>query len=64
METNIVIVDLRNTSWNAEQISHKLEEKGILVTVMGPKLIRFVTHYGITYADIEKAVETINAIFD
>ncbi|MHA1687586.1 MAG: threonine aldolase family protein [Candidatus Heimdallarchaeaceae archaeon] len=64
VETNIVIVDLRNTSWNAEQISHKLEEKGILVTVMGPKLIRFVTHYGITYADIEKAVETINAIFD
>lgn len=63
VETNIVIVDLQETQWSAKEIAAKLEEKGVLVTIMGPKIIRFVTHFGITREDIHETLNIIQEVF-
>ncbi|MDX5475561.1 MAG: low-specificity L-threonine aldolase [Bacillaceae bacterium] len=59
VDTNIVVVDVKKTGYNAEQFVELLESKGIRAVTFGPTLVRFTTHYDVTKQDIEKAVEII-----
>ncbi|MHA1205156.1 MAG: threonine aldolase family protein [Candidatus Heimdallarchaeaceae archaeon] len=63
VDTNIVIVDLSDSEWNAKTLSKKLEKQGVLVTQMGEQLIRFVTHFNISREDIEKVVKVLSEEF-
>ena len=59
VDTNIVVVDVKKTGYNAEQFVELLESKGVRAVTFGPTLVRFTTHYDVTKQDIEKAVEII-----
>ncbi|UJG40964.1 MAG: aminotransferase class I/II-fold pyridoxal phosphate-dependent enzyme [Candidatus Heimdallarchaeum aukensis] len=63
VDTNIVIIDLSDSEYNANTLSKKLEKQGVLVTQMGEQLIRFVTHFNISREDIEKVVKVLSEAF-
>lgn len=60
-QTNIVIFDLKDRM-PVEQFFHELEKRGIRATVAGGKRIRFVTHYDVSRAGCERALNAVQEI--
>ena len=54
VETNIVIFDLEGGR-DAAVLVGRLKEKGVLAGAVGPRAVRFVTHYDVSRADCELA---------
>lgn len=59
--TNIVIFDVRETGMAAAELSARLRESGVLINPVGPSALRAVTHYDVSRADCEKALEAVAA---
>ena len=59
--TNIVIFDVSETGQAADAICAQLRERGVLASGFGSS-IRMVTHYDVSRADIETALNTLRAI--
>lgn len=57
--TNIVAVDLSNTSATAAQLVTELKENGILAGAMGSKLLRFVTHMDFNDSDLSRVLDIL-----
>jgi threonine aldolase len=57
VETNIVIFDVGASGREAKEISERLEEAGVRVSVMGRTKLRAVTHLDVSPRDIECAIE-------
>lgn len=55
VQTNIVLVNLPKM-WNSQDISQKLQDKGILVSAISPHKIRFVVHKDIDDRDVDNAI--------
>lgn len=60
VQTNIVIFEVASTNW--ADFARRLRERGVLTTAIGYGRLRMNTHYGITRADIEEALERIRAV--
>ncbi len=59
VQTNIVIFELDPaTGWTSASFQVALKERGVLLSLSGRRL-RAVTHYGITRADVERALSII-----
>ena len=56
VQTNIVMADLP-TGAAAAKAATLLAERGVLALQLGVRRLRFVTHYGITTEDIDRALE-------
>ncbi|WEG13840.1 low-specificity L-threonine aldolase [Pullulanibacillus sp. KACC 23026] len=56
VDTNIVMLDVSNTSLSAKQIVEEVKKEGVLASVFGPSTIRLTTHYDISDLDIDKAI--------
>jgi len=56
VETNMVYVETAGTGLPASQLSELLKESGVMASVPGPSMLRFVTHRHITSSDIDEAV--------
>jgi threonine aldolase len=54
--TNMVVFDVDGDARTALKFASALEERGVLVGARGPAAFRAVTHYGISRADIDRAV--------
>ena len=59
VRTNIVYVDLDPAGPSAGETVARLAEEGLRVGATGPRQFRAVTHYGITEADIERALTAL-----
>ena len=57
VETNIVMFDVGGSGREAKEISERLEEAGVRVSVMGRTKLRAVTHLDVSPQDIERAIE-------
>lgn len=57
VQTNIVIIELIGMS--GVQFAQSCCERGLFVNPMGGRRVRFVTHYGIDAADIDRAIEVV-----
>jgi threonine aldolase len=64
VRTNIVYVDLDPAGPSAAETVARLAEEGIRVGATGPRQFRAVTHYGITEADIERALTALARVLD
>ncbi|MDQ6774230.1 MAG: low-specificity L-threonine aldolase [Candidatus Dormibacteraeota bacterium] len=53
VETNIVLVDLPSAT--AAEFAAECRERSLLVTILGPRRVRFVTHHGIEREHVEAA---------
>ena len=63
VETNLIVIDLSETPWTAQEIQDRFEVKGIKMASMGKYLLRMVTYFGISKEDIDTIVATIPEIF-
>jgi threonine aldolase len=62
VQTNIVVVDIAGTGLGELDFQARAREKGLAISTFGPHLVRLVTHYGISAADVERAVSIIEDI--
>ncbi len=63
VDTNLVVSDISETSYTANEIEQKLSQKGIKVSIMGDYLFRMVTYFGITTEQIETVVSALLEVF-
>ncbi|GIF71864.1 threonine aldolase family protein [Asanoa siamensis] len=63
VRTNIVPLDLRKSPIDADALAAAARERGVLVSVLGRRLARLVTHLDVDDAAIDRAVEVLPAIF-
>jgi threonine aldolase len=58
--TNIVYVRVAGASWRNREIVAALKSLGVLCNAVGDDRMRFVTHHGITRADVETAYAAVS----
>ena len=61
VDTNIVIFRL-SSSEAATAITEALKAKGVLISGMGPGVLRLVTHLDLTDEDVERAAEALGSV--
>jgi threonine aldolase len=63
VRTNIVPLDLTKFTLDAPGFGAAARTEGVLVSVLGPRTARLVTHLDLDDAGVERAVEVLTAIF-
>lgn len=63
IETNIVIFELRGSA-SASDLVRSLREAGVLVSALGARSVRLVTHFDVSRADCERSAEILTHLLD
>jgi threonine aldolase len=58
-ETNIVPIDLTGTSYDGPALAAAARAEGVLISVVGPRRVRLVTHLDIDDAAAKTAAEVM-----
>jgi threonine aldolase len=61
VETNLVWIEVDSTLGTAPQIAARLREAGVLVSALGPQVVRACTHLDVSRAQAEYAADRIRA---
>jgi len=64
VRTNIVPLDLTKAPVDAPALAAAARAQGVLVSVMGPRLARLVTHLDVDDAGIDRAIEVLSGILE
>ena len=62
VQTNIVPLDLAGTRLDATALARAAREQGVLVSVLGPRRARLVTHFDVSRDDIDHAASVLVAL--
>jgi threonine aldolase len=62
VRTNIVLLDLTKSPVDAPTLAERARQAGVLVSVLGPRLGRLITHLDVDDAAIDRAIEVLTAI--
>ncbi len=62
VETNIVIVDIKELAMSAETFCQRLKDKGVLVSAFSEDTVRFVTHFDVQDGDIDQALKAVQDV--
>lgn len=62
VETNIVLIEVKNAKLTSEQIIYDLASKGILVNPFGERIMRMVTHRGIGLEEAKYVIDKFRKI--
>jgi threonine aldolase len=62
VRTNIVPLDLTKAAVDAPTLGAAAREAGVLVSVMGPRLVRLVTHLDVDDAGIDRAIDVLTRV--
>ncbi|MFC6020462.1 threonine aldolase family protein [Plantactinospora solaniradicis] len=63
VRTNIVPLDLTKCGFDAPELGVASRDRGVLVSVLGPRIARLVTHYDLDDAGVDRAIEVLTEIF-
>jgi threonine aldolase len=63
VRTNIVPLDLTKCGFDAPELGVAARDRGVLVSVLGPRIARLVTHYDLDDAGVDRAIEVLTEIF-
>ena len=63
VETNIVGLDLGSMPFNAAEFARQCREAGLLISALGPKYARLVTHMDFDDTQCEQAIEILKKAF-
>ena len=61
VETNIVPVDLTVTTLDSGSLAGRCRAEGVLVSAVGPRRIRLVTHLDVDDAGIDRAIDVLRS---
>jgi threonine aldolase len=61
VDTNIVVVDLTGTPVDTTTLADACRRAGVLISALGPRRVRLVTHLDIDDDGVERALEVITA---
>ncbi|MFG1608243.1 threonine aldolase family protein [Actinoplanes sp. NPDC049265] len=61
-ETNIVLVDLTETRWDAPSLVAAAAEQNVQIVAMLPRVARIITHLDVTDDDVDRAVEVLTRL--
>ncbi|RKD34626.1 low-specificity L-threonine aldolase [Thermohalobacter berrensis] len=64
IQTNILMVNLKDTGYNSDSFVYEMKKEGVLATKIDEHTIRFVTHYHIDEKDIEYTLNVIKRILN
>ena len=64
VETNILFFDISETGMDTAEFSARLRDRGILANGIDRANMRMVTHYDVTRADCERALEAMEEILE
>lgn len=64
VQTNIVVIDIKESGMEAGEVLEKLKEKNVLVVPFGKNKIRCVTHLDVNGDDIYQAIEVFKQVFE
>jgi threonine aldolase len=64
VQTNIVVIDIRESGMDVAHVLEKLKEKSVLAVPFGKNKIRCVTHLDVNRDDIYKALEVFKEVFE
>jgi threonine aldolase len=59
VQTNILVLDVSGTGLTSIEISGRLKERGVLANGINPALMRMVTHFDVTRAQCEAALDVM-----
>jgi threonine aldolase len=59
VETNLIFIEVDRSLGAARDVARVLEERGVLVQVTGPQMLRVCTHLDVSAAQAERAAQTI-----
>ncbi len=62
VETNIVPIDLTGAAYDGPQLAAAAREQGVLMSVVGPRRVRMVTHLDIDDAGAQRAAEVVGGL--
>lgn len=62
VETNIVGLNLTGLTKDAPTVARECKESGLLVSALGPRYVRLVTHLDLTDANIEEASRVLTRV--
>ncbi len=62
VQTNIVILRITRPDLTATEFCDRLQKHGVLAGAVGPDAVRMVTHYDVSQAGIERAVQAVRAV--
>lgn len=62
VETNMVVAHLTGTNSDADQLVSALAERGVLISAVGPRSIRAVTHLDVSREDILSALQAFRKV--
>jgi threonine aldolase len=63
VRSNIVLLDLSKLPIDAPAVGAAARAAGVLVSVLGPRTVRLITHLDVDDADIDRAAEVLTGIF-
>jgi threonine aldolase len=63
VRTNIVPLDLTKAALDAPALGAAARARGVLVSVLGPRTARLVTHLDLDDAGVDRAIEVLTSIF-
>ncbi len=63
VRTNIVPLDLTKSTVDGAALGASARAAGVLVSVLGPRVARLVTHYDVGHDGIERAIGVLTGIF-
>jgi threonine aldolase len=64
VETNIIVFHLAPSLTDAAQIAARAREAGVLISALGPRTVRAVTHRDVSRADCERAADLIATVIE
>ncbi|GAA2391476.1 threonine aldolase [Catellatospora methionotrophica] len=62
VRTNLVILDLAKTALDAPTLAARAREQGVLVSALGPRTGRLITHLDIDDAALDRAIEVVTGL--
>jgi threonine aldolase len=61
-QTNIVLFEVTRGELTPAELAARLKTEGVSLFAVGPHVLRAVTHYGITSADIDEALKALTRV--
>jgi threonine aldolase len=62
VRTNIVPLDLTKAALDAPALGTAARAEGVLISVLGPRVARLVTHFDVDDAGVERAIEVLSTV--